>query len=201
MRNALAGREHLYNNNEKRGYAPSRIQRCFITGLLFILLQTYAWGWDLALELGTGDDSTDRIGFGIQWQWEKKWFAQGNWYLGGYWEASFSYWDGEKGWTGNASLFEGGITPVFRFQRHSPIYGVSPYLEAAIGVHGMSETTLGDNDFSIPFAFGSHLGTGIRFGGQKQFELGYRFQHLSNAVLGDPNPGINFHLLRLSYHF
>jgi hypothetical protein len=32
-------------------------------------------------------------------------------------------------------------------------------------------------------------------------DLGYRYQHLSNAGLGDSNPGINFHLVRLAYHF
>jgi hypothetical protein len=29
----------------------------------------------------------------------------------------------------------------------------------------------------------------------------YRFQHLSNASLGDDNPGINFHVLHLGYRF
>jgi len=31
--------------------------------------------------------------------------------------------------------------------------------------------------------------------------LGYRYQHLSNLSIGDSNPGINFHLVRLGYHF
>ncbi len=177
------------------------LPRLFIGAFLSILWQGWAWAWDLALEFGIGEESTKRGGFGIQWEWNKKWFAEGDWYLGGYWEVSFSYWDGEPGRTGNQSLVEGGITPVFRFQRHAPLYGLLPYLEAAIGIHVMSETELGDKDFSIPFAFGDHLGAGIRFGGRGQFELGYRFQHLSNAGLGDSNPGINFHLVRLSCHF
>jgi hypothetical protein len=29
----------------------------------------------------------------------------------------------------------------------------------------------------------------------------YRYQHQSNAGLGDDNPGINFHLMSLGYHF
>jgi hypothetical protein len=31
--------------------------------------------------------------------------------------------------------------------------------------------------------------------------LSYRYQHLSNAGIKQPNQGINFHLLRFQYHF
>ena len=51
------------------------------------------------------------------------------------------------------------------------------------------------------FAFGSHFGLGIVLGSEKNIELLYRFQHLSNASLGDENPGINFHGLQLVTHF
>ena len=182
----------MHKNKKKGG-----IKAICLGTLLFILVPSDDRAWDLALEFGIGNESTKRGGFAIQWEWNKRWFAEGDWYLGGYWEASFSYLEGKKGQTGNSSLFEGGVTPVLRFQCHAPIYGVLPYLEAGVGVHGMSQTTLGDRDFSIPFAFGSHVGVGMRFGGQGQFELGYRFQHLSNAELGDTDPGINFNLLRL----
>jgi hypothetical protein len=65
----------------------------------------------------------------------------------------------------------------------------------------IEEELVGDKDFSIPFAFGSHGGAGVRFGAKGRLEIGYRYQHLSNAGLGDSNPGINFHLVRLAYHF
>lgn len=94
----------MRNNNKNNGCDPSNSQRCLLGTLLFILLQTQTWGWDLALEFGLGDESTKRGGFGIQWEWEKRWLAEGDWYLGGYWEASFSYWDGKKGESGNSSL-------------------------------------------------------------------------------------------------
>ena len=155
----------------------------------------------VAFEGGMGEDNTYRGGFGLQWDWGVEWFPVGDWYLGGYWEASFSYWDGEEGWTGTESLGEFGIAPVFRIQSHNPIYGLWPYLEGAIGLHVMTDDELGKKDFSIPFTFGDHLGTGARFGTNGQYEIGYRFQHLSNAGLWDSNPGINFHLARFVYHF
>ena len=176
-------------------------QYLFVGTLLFTLLQGQSLALDLALELGHGEEGTDRGGLALQWEWDKRWFATGNWYLGGYWEASFSYWDGEAGRSGTGSLAELGFTPVFRVQPRDPLYGLWPYVEAAVGIHLMTEEELGDKDFSIPFAFGSHGGAGVRFGAKGRLEIGYRFQHLSNAGLGDPNPGINFHLVRLAYHF
>ncbi len=44
------------------------------------------------------------------------------------------------------------------------------------------------------------MGVGYRFD-RKGFEIGYRFQHISNAGIKEPNDGINFHQLRLQYHY
>jgi hypothetical protein len=51
------------------------------------------------------------------------------------------------------------------------------------------------------FQFGDHLGAGLVFGGHGQFDLGYRFLHLSNADIKRPNNGINFQQVRFAYHF
>lgn len=155
----------------------------------------------VALEGGSGDRGINRYGIALQWDWGAQWLSLGDWHLGGYWELSASYWDGDEGRSGNDSLGEFGLTPVFRWQTAKPIYGIMPFLEAAVGVHGMTDTEIEDKDFDTEFAFGSHGGAGIRFGQEGRFELGYRYQHLSNLGIGDSNPGINFHLVRLSYHF
>ncbi len=178
-----------------------------ICALIGLLVHSVAYAADgfavdgFAVEAGGGDDGIGRGGVALQWDWNVRWLSLGEWSLGGYFELSGSYWEGEEGRTGNDSLGEIGITPVFRYQRHSTLFGVKPYVEGGVGVHGMSDDTLGDKDFSTEFAVGSHGGAGIRFGSQDRFELGYRYQHLSNAGIGDSNPGINFHLVRLSYHF
>ena len=155
----------------------------------------------IAFELGTGDDGADRVGLAVQWDWNKRWFDTGDWYLGGYWEVSASYWDADDGRTGTDSLVEAGAAPVFRFQRDAATANVAPFIELGVGVHLMSETELEDRDFDINFAFGSHLGAGLRFGTRNQYEISYRYQHLSNASIGDSNPGIDFHILRLGYRF
>ena len=66
----------------------------------------------------------------------------------------------------------------------------------------MSRSAIDVLDFDHGFAFGSHLGLGVRFGTCDCVELSYRFQHLSNAGLGGgDNPGINFNMIRLGYRF
>jgi hypothetical protein len=153
------------------------------------------------VELGAGDDDAKRAGLYFSWSWNAKWFAHGDWYLGGHWELGGSYWDASPGRTGNDSLGEGGAAAVFRLEPHKPMSGFSPFLELGLGVHGYTDTELEDKDFDIAFTFAEHIGTGIRFGDEQRWELGYRYQHLSNAGLGDENPGINFHLVRLGFRF
>lgn len=167
-----------------------------------VLVPTPARAMDAAaLELGASEGGVDRAGLALRWDWERQWFTEGEWHLGGYWELSASYWDGDAGKTGNGSLLEVGLTPVFRLQRGAPPGGTSPYAEIGVGPHLMSETRIDDKEMSTSFQFGSHLGFGARFGAQGHYELGYRFQHLSNAGIDHPNPGINFHLLRVVYHY
>ena len=156
----------------------------------------------VALELGTaaGDEDVDRFGVELKWDWAAQWFATGDWYLGGYWEVGATYWDGRKGRTGNDSLGDFHVTPVFRYQR-KPDVDMIPFVEFGLGAHVHTDDSIGNKNFDIPFAFGSHIGAGLRFGDGGRYELLYRFQHLSNAGLGDDNPGINFHVLNLGYRF
>jgi opacity protein-like surface antigen len=79
--------------------------------------------------------------------------------------------------------------------------GVSPYAEAGIGPHLLSETSLGYKQYSTAFQFGSLIGFGLGFGDKGQYELSYRFQHISNNDIKTPNNGINLHILRLGYSF
>ena len=92
------------------------------------------------------------------------------------------------------------MTPVFRLQRHP--FGatrIQPYLEAGVGFHLLSEREIENIILSTSFQFGIDVGWGLLWGHDRRVELGYRFQHLSNAGIRLPNPGINFHLLYLGY--
>ncbi|MBA0902100.1 MAG: acyloxyacyl hydrolase [Candidatus Nitrotoga sp.] len=141
--------------------------------------------------------STEMAGVQAQWDWEKKWFTEHSWLVAGFWEANVGRWDAQNG----KSFKDVGFTPVFRLQQKNPSV-VAPYVEAAIGVHLISPVFVnGDRQFSSVFQFGDHLGVGARFGDRQQFDIGFRFQHLSNAGFSQPNPGINYNEIRLAYHF
>jgi opacity protein-like surface antigen len=157
----------------------------------------------ISLELGTSDSSNAQVDLarvGVQWDWSKRWALGPNWHIGGYWDVSLGYWDNDSRQRSKKSIYDVSVTPVFRLQSSSA--GVSPYLEAAIGLHYLSKSSVGaERRFGTRINFGDHLGVGLQFGPRQAFDLGYRYQHLSNASIKQPNQGINFHQVRLQYHF
>ena len=158
-------------------------------GALFLLLAIPAYGVDgVSAELGKGSRGVDQWRVGAQWNQEIAWLASRNWRL--YWDLSLGGWHSDFG-----TVYELGLTPVFRHARHAR--GV--YFDAGIGAHLLSNQRVSrDLSLSTRFQFGDHLGIGYRFA---RYDLGLRFQHLSNAGIRNPNPGINFLQLRLQYHF
>ncbi len=163
------------------------------------------WVDAISLSLGTDEGSinADIYRLGLENRWKRTWFNGGAWNVGGYWDAELAYIktdDAEHG--ENDELYDISLTPVFRLQRDTALSsGVSPFAEAGIGAHLFSTTSLADDSYSTAFQFGSLLGFGLGFGKYGQYELGYRFQHISNASIKKPNDGLNLHMLRLGYSF
>jgi hypothetical protein len=151
----------------------------------------------IAVEAGQGDGA-DMGRLAVQWDWKSRWLEGQSWHVGGYWDLAVGYWRRDARPGRNEEIAEIGLTPVLRVQQNN-LRGV--YFEAGIGWHLLSRTSLGDKRFSTLFQFGDHLGAGYRFGDKGAFDLGYRYQHLSNASIKRPNNGINFHQIRLQYHF
>ncbi|MBL9167637.1 MAG: acyloxyacyl hydrolase [Verrucomicrobiales bacterium] len=54
-------------------------------------------------------------------------------------------------------------------------------------------------DLGVPFQFTSHLGFNVHL--SDRWSLSYRLQHMSNAGMGDRNPGLDLHSLALSFKF
>lgn len=157
----------------------------------------------VSIQGGVGAGSSDGSGtemarVALQWDWKQRWFQGKDWHVGGFWDVGVGYWQRDATAAQNGDLFELGVTPVFRLQKNV-LEG--PYVEAGVGAHLLSQTSLGDKSFSTSFQFGSHLGIGYRFGARKAFDLSYSYQHLSNADIKKPNDGIDFHQIRLQYHF
>jgi len=154
----------------------------------------------VSFELGNGDHA-DTMRVGAIWNWDKQWFAGGDWSVTGFWEASAGTWRGNSAVGHNQTITDLGITPVFRIMQTKPS-GFAPYAEAAIGFHLISPTFIYANrKFGSAFQFGDHVGFGVRMGEHQQFELGYRYQHLSNAGIKKPNQGINLNQIHFAYCF
>lgn len=131
----------------------------------------------VSVEAGGGTDGAKPVRFGLEWESAHRWL---------YWEASFGGWTG-----GHGKVYDFGFTPVAR-------WGHPAYVEGGVGAHVLSDLDVGTGrDFSTRFQFGDHIGAGLRFG---KYDLGLRLEHLSNGGTRNPNPGINFLILRLQYH-
>jgi opacity protein-like surface antigen len=179
--------------------------RALALAAALLLVQPAAHAVDsMSVELGTSDSSNsdvDLVRLGLQWNWGKRFALGQDWHIGGFWDLSLGYWNNDSPGRTNSSLGDLGFTPVFRLQQTNP-GALAPYLEAGVGAHLLSKSSVStERRFGTLFNFGSHLGIGLRFGDKQAFDVGYRYQHLSNASIKEPNQGINFHLVRLQYHF
>jgi len=157
-------------------------------GALFFLAAGAHADSGLAMEIGRGDENTNLLRLSLIDTWRSGEPAAPDWHLVGYWEFSAGIWDNHE-----ESVAEVAATPVFRFARSSF------YVEGAIGLHLVTTHISAARVFSTSFQFGEHLGAGYRFGSGKRYDLGVRVQHISNGGVREPNPGINFVLVRFQY--
>lgn len=152
-----------------------------------------------SLEVG-GGAKVQMVRFGVQADWQKRWFQSNGWHLGGYWDASIAQWRGNAyndvdGQHQNITNI--GFTPVFRYQADS-LRGW--YVEGGIGVNLLSELYNNDsNRLSTAFQFGDHVGAGYVF--DNQWEIGAKIQHFSNGGFKKPNGGVNFLVVKVSRPF
>lgn len=182
--------------------------RHLLPGIMACVAMTGAQGsnWIDGLSISYGGDTNGNeinlLRAGLQNRWQRTWFNGGAWYVGGYWDAELAYIQSDSGDTDNGELFDVSLTPVFRMQRDATLSsGVSPFAEAGIGAHLLSETRLGDRAFSTALQLGPVLSLGLGFGANGQYELSYRFQRITNLGIKLPNDGMDLHLLRFGYNF
>lgn len=146
---------------------------------------------DVTFAIGQSGDSTMVYRLGTQFDFGTlRQYDSGR--LTGYWDAGYSYWEGDE----TASNHSLSFSPVFVYEFAGET--VKPYVEAGIGLAVFSSTELEDNDLGSSFQFEDRLGFGLRFAGQ---EVGLRALHYSNAGLKQPNDGAEAYTLhyRLSF--
>ncbi len=153
----------------------------------------------VSVDFGTGT-RTQRIQVSASADLERKFFQSNGTHLGTYLETNFgawraNHWNNETGHSEN--LVDIGFTPVLRFQNDSK---KGLYAEIGIGYHLLSK--LYNNDtykLSTAFQFGDQIGIGYVL--DNHWEIGAKIQHFSNGGIKHPNTGVNFAVIKASYHF
>ena len=124
------------------------------------------------------------------------WNLPWGWDLGKEWHLQ-SRLDLSVGWLGDSSQSAavGTLGPTLVLGRAQwPVSlegGVSPTL--------LSSYKFETKSLGTDIQFTSHVGLNWDFAAH--WRVGYRFQHMSNADLSRDNPGLNMHMLALSYVF
>jgi len=170
--------------------------------VFFSLLATPACAEDgVFIEYGRAN-MVEMSRVGALWKWDRIWLNDGDWQVTGFWEAALGRWLGHRPDDNNQTITEIGMTPVLRFAPKN-FSGMAPYLEGGfVGLHLISPTFIyTDRKFGSAFQFGNHIGFGISFGEPRRFDLGYRFQHMSNGDIKQPNQGINSSQFHFIYHY
>ncbi len=160
------------------------------------------WIDGISLSLGAGDDpgNLDLYRIEMQKRWHNSWFKGGAWYLGGFWETGLT--SLQTGVPNKTNVVALSLTPVLRYQRDARLSsGLTPFAEAGVGLHLLSDTWVGENDLSTVLQLGALLGLGLGFGDRGQYELSYRYTHLTNADIKQPNDGLEMHMVKLGYNF
>jgi len=146
------------------------------------------------------DHDVKKEDLGLVWDPGLTWWEIGGYHFTVVGEAHVAYWDIRENHAAHPNIWEFGLTPVFRFIKSSG--WVRPYIEAGVGVRLLSHVReTDDRTLSSSFQFADMVGVGAQLGSHQQYQAGFRFQHLSNAGLEHPNPGINFSELYLQYNF
>lgn len=147
---------------------------------------------DVSLDIGQTGDSTMVYRLGTQFDFSRSWLQTHSGRLTGYWDAAYTYWEGDET-SSNHSL---SFAPVFVYEFAGET--VRPYVEAGVGVAVFENTDLEDNDLGSSFQFENRVGLGLRFANQ---QIGVRAMHYSNAGIQQPNDGVEAYTLhyRLSF--
>jgi lipid A 3-O-deacylase len=175
-----------------------RTVRWIIIFLLFVFSATSASAgendWNSAgIRAGFSDQSTEKYfskyqayaAFSLPWKWR----SEKGWILGTFIEIHAGVVSSE----GNAFVGSAGpglylLTPGKSFAIAGGIYPT--YL---------GQSKFGTEDFGETFQFTSEIGVNLNF--FRNWTMGYRFQHMSNAGIASANPGLNTHMLELGYRF
>jgi lipid A 3-O-deacylase len=149
-----------------------------------------------SIQVGYGVERTQATQVSLRWDWNKYWSLSEKWNVSGFWEAGLGYMQSDG--VGERNIWDVGFTPVLRLRPSVSRF----YLEGGIGARYLTHDRLNDSrHLGSKLLFNDILGFGWNLGEKDRYELGYRFQHYSNANMVNPNDGVNLHMIRLGFNY
>nr|WP_242431768.1 acyloxyacyl hydrolase [Burkholderia ambifaria] len=160
-------------------------------------------GWHHpAVHLGYGRDTSHDINkyeLGINFNTPIQYGNPEGWLFRLQAEANIAGWN-TRGETNKRDLTELGLSPILRLEKHGG--HVVPFVEGSVGVRILSHAGTSDQHrMGSAFQFSDMVGVGVGLGKNAATEIGFRFQHISNAGIKEPNPGSNFYSGYVRYRF
>ncbi len=145
------------------------------------------------------DHHVHKLDFGLVWDPGLTWWEIGGWHFALVGEAHAAWWHTDEG-NVHDNIGEFGVTPVVRFIKGDG--AIRPFIEAGVGLRVLTSPRISTTlTLSSAFQFADMVGVGAQFGERQQYQAGFRFQHVSNASIKEPNPGINFSQIYVQYNF
>lgn len=187
-------------NNAWRHRALHATLGCvFAAALLELDAAARADEFGVQLAFGLGDHHVKKTDLGLVWDPDLTWWHIGDWHFALIGEAHAAWWHTDEG-NVHENIGEFGVTPVIRFLKDSG--AIRPFVEVGAGVRLLTSPRI-SSTFTLGTAlqFAEMAGVGVAFGSRQQYLVGYRFQHVSNGGIKEPNPGINFSQLYLQCYF
>ena len=191
-------------NNKSRNRRPLRAI-CAATALACATLcgsasaDEVGHNWGLQAAVGVADHDAKKVDLGVVYDPHWSWWAIGGWHFAFVAEGHVAYWHTSEG-NVHDNIGEIGATPVVRFIKDSG--SIRPFVEAGVGVRLITHPRIAtDYTLSTAFQFADMIGVGAQIGERQQWQVGFRFQHLSNAGIKHPNPGIDFSEIYAQWNF
>lgn len=192
----------MLKNNKKRSSQTQYVKMARILAAGSLLLASsllpctfaLAQGMDLSLTAATSNSkSVKKYGVVAGWVHPRPLWEGQQWRLDLRHELELTGWDVPQA----KNIIELGYSPVLRLNRQLQ-KGVF-FVEGSIGARLLSHTRIApDKTLSTAFQFSDMLGAGWQW---DRSTVGMRFQHISNAGIKKPNPGINFLQFYYRYRF
>ncbi|SAL25603.1 deacylase [Caballeronia choica] len=190
----------LYMQKKKSAWLIRSLRSTLLAACALASATANADRFGVQVGAGVADRDMKKVDLGAVWDPNWTWWEIAGFHFTVVGEGHVSYWHSYEDQTVNPNILEIGVTPVLRFVKSAGY--IRPFIEAGVGIRLLSHTRITET-FSVGsvFQFADMVGIGAIFGAHQNYQAGFRFQHLSNGGIKEPNPGINFSQLYLQYNF